>query len=77
MVVLLESLNCHFVCLVFDCVLKHTHRHTRVHVESQWRQQRQCDDLRVTSDFLPSPLRYICVTPTHHFRIDTQREGAI
>lgn len=54
----------------------HAQTHTRVHhVESQQRQQRQCDDLRVTSDFLPSPLRYICVAPTHHFRKDTQREG--
>lgn len=62
--------------LLYRCIAKRadTLIHAQVHyVESQWRQRRQCCDLRVTSDFLLSPLHYICVTPTHNFRGERQR----
>lgn len=52
----------------------HTHTSAWPHVESHWRQQRRSDDPRATSDFLVSPLCYICVTPTHQFSRERKKK---
>lgn len=61
------------------CICAHTHTRTRAqpHVESHWRQQRRSDDPRATSDFLVSPLCYICVTPTHQFRGERKKKKSL